>query len=66
MIHIAIALTLPTNLFVAEGKDDAFGYWTVAGPVFHVFMILYIVETVWADVASPEEKDGAAPRNGRA
>jgi signal transduction histidine kinase len=47
LVHACIAATLPGPWFVATVKMTRFGYWTVGGPMFHVFMMLYIVETVW-------------------
>jgi signal transduction histidine kinase len=49
--HCAIACSLWGNLFVASIKMTPFGYWTVSGPFFHVFMTMYIVETFWLMVA---------------
>jgi signal transduction histidine kinase len=51
LAHCVIACTLWGNLFVASIKMTPFGYWTVGGPFFHVFMTLYIVETFWLMVA---------------
>ena len=49
------------TLFVEQVKKTAsFGYWTVGGPIFHVFMILYVVETVWL-VTALNKKRKTAP-----
>jgi len=55
-VHVGIALTLPGNLFVHDVKMTRFGYWTVGGPMFHAFMVLYIIETVWIMVALNRKK----------
>jgi len=65
--HALVAMTLPGNLFVAGVKMTQFGYWTIGGPSFHVFMVLYVVETVWMaaqlnrsrKTAQPGERTGA-------
>jgi len=60
-IHAGIALTLWGDLFVANIKMTPFGYWTVGGPVFHVFMVLYIIETAWAMIALHRKRKTAPP-----
>jgi signal transduction histidine kinase len=65
LAHCAIACTLRGNLFVASIKMTPFGYWTVGGPMFHVFMMLYIIETVWLMVAL-YKKRATAPSSRRA
>ena len=59
--HVAFALSLPGPLFVADVKMTRFGYWTVGGPVFHVFMVLYVVETVWLVMALNRKRKSALP-----
>ena len=63
--HCCFALCLPGSLFVAKVKMTQFGYWTVGGPVFHVFMMLYIVETVWL-VMALNRKRQTAPKSRKA
>lgn len=58
--HIGFALCLPGDMFVRDVKMTPFGYWSVGGPIFHVFMVLYIVETVWL-VNAVNRKRKAAP-----
>ena len=60
--HCCFALCLPGSLFVAKVKMTQFGYWTVGGPVFHVFMMLYIVETVWLVMALNRKRQTAPAR----
>jgi signal transduction histidine kinase len=61
MTHIGFALSLPGDLFVAGVKMTQFGYWTVGGPVFHLFMVLYVVETVWLVRALNQKRKTAPP-----
>lgn len=61
LVHTAVALTLPTNLFVATVRMTPYGYWTVAGPLFHVFMVLYVIETGWAMFALHRQRKMAPP-----
>jgi len=63
--HCAIACSLWGNLFVANIKMTPFGYWTVGGPAFHVFMTLYIIETAWL-MAALYRKRTTAPAAQRA
>jgi signal transduction histidine kinase len=58
--HTCIALSLPGHLFVASVRMTPYGYWTVGGPLFHVFMVLYIVETGWAMLALHRKRKTAS------
>ena len=61
LTHCLLALTLLGNLFVATVRMTRFGYWGVAGPLFHLFMAIYVVETVWLLMALRRKKK-SAPR----
>jgi signal transduction histidine kinase len=61
LAHAALATSLPGHLFVAKVKMTPFGYWTVPGPLFHLFMVLYIIETVWLMVALYRKGQTAPP-----
>jgi signal transduction histidine kinase len=56
IIHTCIAITLPTHLFVASVKMTRFGYWTVGGPLFHVFMVFFVIETAWAMITLHQKR----------
>jgi signal transduction histidine kinase len=64
-MHALLAAALPTRWFVASVKMTLFGYWTVGGPLFHVFMVLYIMETCWL-VGVLNQRRKTAPRGHRA
>jgi signal transduction histidine kinase len=59
--HTLIAFSLPGTLFVQNVKMTQFGFWTVGGPLFHGFMVLYVIETVWL-VAALNRKRKTAPQ----
>jgi signal transduction histidine kinase len=61
LVHATFALSLSGNLFLATVRMTPYGYWTVGGPLFHVFMAIYMVETVWAMVALYRRRKMAPP-----
>jgi len=50
-IHGCLALTLYGNKFVADVQVTPYGYWTVGGPLFYVFLASYAVTTTWLMLA---------------
>jgi len=46
-VHACLALTLHGRLYVEGVRMTPYGYWSVAGPLFHVYGVLYTVETSW-------------------
>jgi signal transduction histidine kinase len=61
LVHTAFAFSLVGNLFVANVRMTPFGYWTIGGPLFHLFMAIYMVETVWAMAALYRRRKLAPP-----
>jgi signal transduction histidine kinase len=46
LVHVALAATLPTDLFVRDVQKFPFGYWAVPGPLFWAYLALYSAENV--------------------
>jgi signal transduction histidine kinase len=61
LLHGIFALSLKGNLFVANVRMTPYGYWTIGGPLFHAFMAIYMVETVWAMAALYRRRAMASP-----
>ena len=46
-VHTCLALSLLGNLYLTGVKMTPYGYFGIAGPLFHVFGMLYTFETSW-------------------
>jgi len=60
VFHAALALTLFGDKFVATVRLTPYGYWTVGGPLFYVFLASYFVTTVWLMLAVNRKRRAAS------
>jgi signal transduction histidine kinase len=60
-LHTVFALTLFGNQFTASVRETPYGYWTIGGPIFYLFLISYFVCTVWLVIALYVKRRGAPP-----